>query len=154
MGCFVIYTDVSHVIENPPAHKVSFGILRSTKCIENKWQRYVRIAYSGERMVYQSFGSHGTRKSTCNGQSTGQAFTEPHHVFHCGIEHYEHYGLGAMNKFLREKLPVDICVWERGKAARYIDGFVLDHIHKLSLFTSSVYSVAVHWDNPIEIELS
>lgn len=45
-------------------------------------------------------------------------------------------------------------MWERGKVARYIDGFVLDHIHKLSLFTSSVYSVAVHWDNPIEIELS
>lgn len=90
MGCFVIYSDVLRVIENPPAHKVSFGILRSTKCIENKWQRYVRIAYSGERMVYQSFGSHGTRKSTCNGQSTGQAFTEPCHVFHYGIEHYVH----------------------------------------------------------------
>lgn len=39
-------------------------------------------------MVYQSFGSHGTRKSTCNGQSTGQAFTESYHVFPYGIEHY------------------------------------------------------------------
>jgi hypothetical protein len=59
-----------------------------------------------------------------------------------------------MNKFLREKLPIDICVWETGTVARYIDGFVLDHIHKLSLFTSSVYSVVVHWDNPIEFGIS
>ena len=70
--------------KSSPAHKVSFGILRSTKCIQNQWQHYVRIAYSGERMVYQSFGSHGTRKSTCNGQT----FTEPCHVVYYGIEHY------------------------------------------------------------------
>lgn len=57
-----------------------FGIFRSTKCIQNQWQHYVRIAYSGERMVYQSFGSHGTRKSICNDKSAGQALTEPCHV--------------------------------------------------------------------------